>query len=94
MAQSTLAVPDLAHGSVDVIGGGNYVSFFGAQAKGALDISVIAPAGSCTADDFAAMAVPSSRITSPAGLAGKTIAVGLTHSISTLTVNEMPRPMA
>lgn len=89
VAQSTLAVPEMVHGSVDVIGGGNYVSFFQAQARGALNIRVIAPAGSCTSDDFAVVALPSSHITSPAGLAGKTIAVGLTHSVSTLTVNEM-----
>ncbi len=87
--QSTVAIPDLVHGSVQVIGGGNYVSFFQAQAKGALDIRVIAPAGSCTPDDFSVVTLPSSGIHSVAQLAGKTIAVGLTHSISTLTINEM-----
>ncbi len=32
IAQSTLALPDLLHGSVDIVGGGNYVSYFGGQA--------------------------------------------------------------
>src|SRR5277367_1162839 len=27
VAQSTVAIPDLLHGSIDIIGGGNYVSF-------------------------------------------------------------------
>jgi NitT/TauT family transport system substrate-binding protein len=89
VAQSTLAIPDMLHGSVDVIGGANYVSFFEAQARGALDVRVIVPAGSCTADDFGVVVLPKSGIRSPAGLAGKTIAVGLTNSISTLTINEM-----
>jgi NitT/TauT family transport system substrate-binding protein len=91
VAQSTLAIPEMVHGSVDVIGGGNYVSFFQAQARGAVDIRVIAPAGSCTKDDFSVVALPSSGIRSPTGLAGKTIAVGLTNSISTLTITEMLR---
>lgn len=91
VAQSTIAIPAMIHGSVDVIGGGNYVSFFEAQARGVLDIKVIAPAGSCTTDDFAVVALPKSGIRSPRDLAGKTIAVGLVDSISTLTINEMLR---
>lgn len=89
VAQSTLAIPAMIHGSVDIIGGGNYVSFFEAQARGVLNIKVIAPAGTCTADDFAVLALPNSHILTPADLAGKTIAVGLTNSISTLTINAM-----
>jgi NitT/TauT family transport system substrate-binding protein len=89
VAQSTLAIPAMEHGSVQVIGGGNYVTFFEAQAHGVLHIKVLAPAGSCTPDDFAVLALPNSAIRAPADLAGKTIAVGLTNSISTLTVNAM-----
>jgi NitT/TauT family transport system substrate-binding protein len=89
VAQSTLAIPEMVHGSVEIIGGGNYVSFFQAQAQGALNIRVIAPAGSCTADDFSVVALPRSGIRRPAALAGKAIAVGLTNSISTLTINEI-----
>ena len=59
VAQSTLAIPEMVRGSIDVIGGANYVSFFGGQASGALHIRVIAPAGSCTADDFSVVALPS-----------------------------------
>jgi NitT/TauT family transport system substrate-binding protein len=46
VAQSTLAIPAMEHGSVQVIGGGNYVTFFEAQARGVLHIKVLAPAGS------------------------------------------------
>ena len=46
-----------------------------------LDIKVIAPAGSCTPDDFAVVALPKSGPRSPRDLAGKTIAVGLVDSI-------------
>jgi NitT/TauT family transport system substrate-binding protein len=88
VAQSTLAIPQMVHGTVDVIGGGNYVSFFEAQANGALNIRVIAPAASCTADDFSVAVLPRSGIRNTAGLAGKKIAVGLTNSVSTLTINE------
>ncbi len=91
VAQSTLAVPALRRGTVQVIGGGNYVSFFQAEARGALDVRVIAPAGSCTGDDFSVVALPRSGIHGPAGLAGRKIAVGLTGSISTLTITEMLR---
>jgi NitT/TauT family transport system substrate-binding protein len=35
VAQSTLSVPGLLHGGVDVIGGANYVSFFQVKARGA-----------------------------------------------------------
>jgi NitT/TauT family transport system substrate-binding protein len=89
VAQSTLAIPGMLHGSVDVIGGANYVSFFEGQAGGALDVRVIAPAGSCTTDDFSVVVLPKTGIRSPVALAGKTIAAGLTNSISTLTINEM-----
>ena len=39
--QSTLAIPDMLHGTVDIIGTGNYVSFFEGQAKGAFSIKVL-----------------------------------------------------
>src|ERR1039458_7889979 len=70
IAQSTLALPDLLHGSVDIVDA-NYVSYFEGQAKGT----------------FGVQAMPGSGITSPAGLAGKTIAVNLTNNIQTLTTN-------
>lgn len=87
IAQSTVAIPDLLHGSIDVIGGGNYVSFLEAQANGAFPVEFLAPAVDCTADDYGVVAMPSSGITTASDLAGKTIAVNLTKNIQTLTTN-------
>lgn len=87
VAQSTAAIPDLLHGTVDVIGGGNYVSFLEAQANGTFPVQFIAPAVNCSPDDYGVVAMPSSKITSAKDLAGKTIAVNLTQNIQTLTTN-------
>ena len=82
--QSTLAIPDMLHGTVDIIGTGNYVSFFEGQAKGAFSIKVLAAGSVCTKSNFSILALPGSGIKDPAGLAGKTIAVNLTNNIQTL----------
>jgi NitT/TauT family transport system substrate-binding protein len=87
VTQSTAAIPDLLHGSIDVIGGGNYVSFFEAQANGTFPVEILAPAIDCTAPTYGLVAMPSSGITKPADLAGKTIAVNLTQNIQTLTTS-------
>jgi NitT/TauT family transport system substrate-binding protein len=72
---------------VDIIGTGNYVSFFEGQAKGAFSIKVLAAGSVCTQNNFSILALPSSGIKGPAGLAGKTIAVNLTNNIQTLMTN-------
>jgi NitT/TauT family transport system substrate-binding protein len=87
VTQSTAAIPDLLHGSIDVIGGGNYVSFLEAQAHGTFPVEFIAPAVDCTANSYGVVAMPSSGITKASDLAGKTIAVNLTQNIQTLTTN-------
>jgi NitT/TauT family transport system substrate-binding protein len=87
VAQSTVAIPDLLHGSIDIIGGGNYVSFLEAQANGAFPVQFLAPAVDCTANDYGVVALPSSGITTASGLAGKTVAVNLTKNIQTLTTD-------
>jgi len=87
VAQSTVAIPDLLHGSIDVIGGGNYVSFLEAQAHGTFPVEFLAPAVDCTTNNYGVVAMPSSGITKPSDLAGKTIAVNLTQNIQTLTTN-------
>lgn len=87
VTQSTSAIPDMLHGSVDIIGGANYVSFFEAQANGTLPLKVLAQATDCTADTYGVVALPSSGITTAADLAGKTIAVNLTKNIQTLTTD-------
>jgi NitT/TauT family transport system substrate-binding protein len=87
VTQSTAAIPDLLHGSIDVIGGGNYVSFFEAEAHGTFPVQILAPAVDCTPDTYGVVAMPSSGITKPADLAGRTIAVNLTQNVQTLTTS-------
>lgn len=87
VTQSTQALPDMLHGTVDIIGGANYVSYFEAQAKGEAQLKILAEGINCKADTFGIAALPSSGITKPADLAGKTIAVNLTDNIQTLTAN-------
>ena len=89
VAQSTAAIPDLLHGSIDIIGGGNYVSFFEAEAHGTFPVEILAPADDCTADTFGVVAMPSSGISKPADLSGKTIAVNLTQNIQTLATSSV-----
>jgi len=87
VTQSTAAIPDLLHGSIQVIGGGNYVSFLEAQAHGTFKVEFLAPAVDCTTNNYGVVAMPSSGITKASDLAGKTIAVNLTQNIQTLTTN-------
>lgn len=87
ITQSTLALPDLLHGSVDIVGGGNYVSYMEGQASGTFKLKILVAGTECKAGSFGVLALPSSGITSPAKLAGKTIAVNLTNNIQTLTAN-------
>jgi NitT/TauT family transport system substrate-binding protein len=81
--QSTLAVPDLLHGTVDIVGG-NYTSFFEGDSNGTLKLDVIGEAIDCVPGDFEILTLPGSGITSAAGLAGKTVAVNLTNNVQTL----------
>jgi NitT/TauT family transport system substrate-binding protein len=87
ITQSTLALPDLLHGSVDIVGGGNYVSYMEGQASGTFSLKILVAGTECKPASFGVLALPSSGITSPAKLAGKTIAVNLTNNIQTLTAN-------
>jgi NitT/TauT family transport system substrate-binding protein len=87
VTQSTVAIPDLLHGSIDIIAGGNYVSFLEADANKTFPVEFLAPAIDCTAGTYGVVAMPSSGIATPAGLSGKTIAVNLTQNIQTLTTS-------
>src|SRR5579862_5408117 len=87
VAQSTVAIPDLLHGSIDIIGGGNYVSFLEAQANGTFPVEFLAPAVDCTTNNYGVVAMPSSGIAKASDLAGKTVAVNLTKNIQTLTTD-------
>ncbi|MGH3249245.1 MAG: ABC transporter substrate-binding protein [Trebonia sp.] len=87
VTQSTAAIPDLLHGSIDVIGGGNYVSFLEAQANGTFPVQFLAPAVECSPNSYGVAAMPSSGIKKASDLVGKTIAVNLTQNIQTLTTD-------
>jgi NitT/TauT family transport system substrate-binding protein len=84
--QSTAAAADLVHGSVNVIAAANYVSFFAAQAHGAMNIRVLAANSQCGTNNQEVLALPGSGISKPTGLAGKTIAVNVAPNIQTLTI--------
>ena len=85
--QSTAAVPDLLHGTIDIIGGANYTSYIEGDSNGAFSMDVIAMATNCVSSDFQVLTLPGSGITSAKALAGKTVAVNLTNNIQTLTLN-------
>jgi NitT/TauT family transport system substrate-binding protein len=87
VAQSTQAIPDMLRGSVDIIAGANYVSFFQAESKGVVSFKVLADATHCQPSTFDVMALPGSGIKTPANLAGKSVAVNLTNNVQTLTLD-------
>lgn len=87
VAQSTQAIPDMLRGSVDIIAGANYVSFFQAEAKGVVSFKVLADATHCQPSTFNVMTLPGSGIKTAANLAGKTVAVNLTNNVQTLTLD-------
>jgi NitT/TauT family transport system substrate-binding protein len=87
LVQSTAALPDLLHGTVDIIGGGNYTSYIEGDAKGTFSVDIVSMATNCVQNDFEVLTMPGSGITSAKDLVGKTVAVNLTNNIQTLTLN-------
>jgi NitT/TauT family transport system substrate-binding protein len=91
VAQSTAAIADLLHGSVDVITGANFVSFFRAQARGVLSLKILVNEATCTPNANEVVVPPHSSITKPAQLVGKTVAVNILSDIQTMTAGEVLR---
>jgi NitT/TauT family transport system substrate-binding protein len=87
VAQSPKAIPDMKKGTIDVVAGANYVSFFQAAVVGHLPVKLLVDGESCNADTFEVLAKPTSGITTPAGLAHKRIAVNITNNIQTMLTN-------
>lgn len=87
VAQSTAALASMVSGSVDVIGGGNYVSYIEGEQRGAFKVKLLADGTACGPHSFSILTTARTGIKSPAGLAGKTIAVNLTSNIQTLAAN-------
>jgi NitT/TauT family transport system substrate-binding protein len=87
--QSTAAIPEMKSGAINIIGGANYVSFMQASAMDPADppFRLVMEAATCAPNTFDVLTLPSSGISRPAGLAGKTIAVNLTSNVQTLTIN-------
>lgn len=83
----TDALGDMRRGTVDVMAGADYVSFFQAESKGVAHLRLLADASHCRPSTFEVLARPNSGINGPASLAGKTVAVNLTGSVQTLTLD-------
>jgi NitT/TauT family transport system substrate-binding protein len=88
---SVLAIPMMKKGQIDILGGGNYVSFIEASAKDPGDppYRILAEAATCSSGSFVILTLPSSGIQTPAQLEHKTIAVNLTQNIQTLMINSV-----
>jgi NitT/TauT family transport system substrate-binding protein len=88
---SVLAIPMMKKGQIDILGGGNYVSFIEASAKtpDQLPYRILAEAATCSPGSFVILTLPSSGIQTPAQLEHKTIAVNLTANIQTLMINSV-----
>jgi NitT/TauT family transport system substrate-binding protein len=88
LAAGTDAIPDMLAGSIDITTG-NYVSFIVATANDVVKIRILAEASMCNADSLNVLALPSAKISGPAELAGKSIAVNGTGNVQTLTINAL-----
>ncbi|MCW2903478.1 MAG: transporter substrate-binding protein [Streptosporangiaceae bacterium] len=89
VAQSIQALPALRNGQVDVIGGGNYVTFLQAQDRGTLELRIIADAASEAPGFMEVLTAPNSPIKRPKDLEGKTVAVNILNNIQSLTLNQV-----
>jgi NitT/TauT family transport system substrate-binding protein len=89
--QSTLAIPEMQKGAIDIIGGGNYVTFIKASATEPANppYRILSEAATCASGSFDVLTLPSSGIQTPADLEHKTIAVNLTNNIQTLMIDSV-----
>jgi NitT/TauT family transport system substrate-binding protein len=88
---SLAAIPQMKSGAIDILGGGNYVSFIeqAAKAHGAPPFTILSEAATCSTGSFEVLTLPGSGIQTPADLEHKTIAVNLTNNIQTLMINSV-----
>ncbi|TCK26193.1 ABC transporter substrate-binding protein [Pseudonocardia endophytica] len=90
LPSSNQSLPGLADGSVDIAGGGNYVTFFGAQARKDADLRVVAEGALASPGLDQVVTRPNSGIDAPEQLAGRTIAVNTPPpNIQTLTLGRV-----
>lgn len=90
LASGAAAVPGLQKDEMQ-FALGNYVSFFAAQAAGALDVRLVADAYQAEPRTFLIMVNRDSRIRKPRDLAGKRIAVNTRANVVELTVRSVLR---
>jgi NitT/TauT family transport system substrate-binding protein len=89
VTQSIAALPALKNGQIDVIAGGNYVTFLQSHQQGALKLQIIAPASAEAPGFMRLLVMPGSAIKQPKDLEGKTVAVNILNNIQSLTLNEI-----
>lgn len=89
VARSIDALPALKKGDVDVIAGGNYVTFLQAYDQGTLKLRILADGAAQAPRFMAALVAKNSPIKQPKDLEGKTIAVNILNNIQSLTFNEV-----
>jgi ABC-type nitrate/sulfonate/bicarbonate transport systems, periplasmic components len=87
LQQSSLAIPGLINGSIDVVGGGNYVTFLQANDSGALKVRILHAAYEARPGVDVVLVEPSSPIRRPQDLAGKKIAVNILNNVQSLTLD-------
>src|SRR3984885_12937768 len=81
------AIPDMQKGTVDIVAGANYVSFFQADEVKHLNLKVLADGESCSTDTFEVLSLPQYGIKSAKDLAHKRIAVNTKPNVQTLLTN-------
>jgi NitT/TauT family transport system substrate-binding protein len=84
LAGGAAAVPGLVNGELQ-FAFGNFVSFFGAQAKGAADLKLVADGYQATPGMFLIMRGKDSAVGRPQDLVGKKVAVNTKNNIVELT---------
>lgn len=85
------AIPEMKAGTIDIVGGANYVSFIQAAGNDPANpaYKILAEGATCSSGSFNVLALPSSGIQTPADLEHKTIAVNITNNIQTLMINSV-----
>ena len=88
---SIVAISQMKAGTIDILGGGNYVSFIQQAAKDPASppFKILAEGATCSSGSFTVLSLSTSHIQTPAELAHKTIAVNIPNNIQTLTINSV-----
>jgi NitT/TauT family transport system substrate-binding protein len=91
VATSAVAIPKMKSGAIDILGGGNDVSFIQLAAGSPADppFKLLSEAATCAPGAFEVLVLPSSGIQTPADLEHKTIAVNIPNNVQTLTINSV-----